>query len=339
MIKVGIIGFGGIARTAHLRPHLESEEKGISKLVAVCDISPEQFEQKSDINIGGSGALLSENVPKYTDWREMLKKEELDMVDICVPTFLHEEITVGALEMGHHVLCEKPMSLNYELCKKMCETAKRMEKRLMIEQCCRFAPEFSYLKKLVSEETYGKVKSAVFKRLSPPPEWGWENWFMDRTRSGGCILDLHIHDIDSIRYILGDPNSVSCCTQDLYSGKDIAHSRLMYDNFSVLAIGDWSRKGAPFEWGFDVRLEKATVVRNNDGITVYPTDGEKFKPAFSGKTLHHAAIDYFIDCLVNNKENTMNTPEDSALSVKLINTLIESSEKNGEFVKFDSKLI
>ena len=334
MIKVGIIGFGGIAQSAHLKPHLELEAKGITKLVSVCDVCPERFEKNVDINIGESLVSLGSDVKKYSDWRMMLEKEDIDMVDICVPTFLHEEITIGALETGHHVLCEKPMSLNYEACQKMCETAKRMGKKLMIGHSFRFDPKLSYLKKLVDDGTFGKVKSAVFKRLSPPPVWGWDNWFMDNKRSGGCILDLHIHDVDAIRYIMGEPTSASCCTQDVYSKRDIAHTRLMYDDFSILATCDWTRQGIPFEWEFSVALEKATVVGNCDGVSVYKRNEEKISAVIDNKKSHQREIEYFIDCLVRNKENIMPTPEDSALSVKLINTLIESSDKNGEFVEF-----
>ena len=335
MIKVAMIGFGGIAQSAHLTPHFEIEKKGISKLVAVCDIRPEQFDTQIEINIGGSDAKLRDDIKRYTDWKEMLEKEDIDMVDICVPTFLHAPIAIGALEMGCHVLSEKPMSLNYGLCKEMYETADRVGKKLMIAQCCRFGPAYLYIKKLVDENTYGKTKSAVLTRLGAAPMWSWENWYMDENRSGGAILDLHIHDIDLIRYIWGNPNSVSCCAQDINSGKDIAHSRLMYDDFSVMAIGDWSREKVGFETGTTVSSEKATVIRKGGKITVYPRgDAEAFSPELPPIDSYQAEIEYFMDIIANNKENKENDPKDSALSVKLVNTLVESSEKNGEFVPF-----
>lgn len=334
MIRIGIIGFGGIAQSAHLKPHLELEAKGISKLIAVCDICPERFDEKMEINIGGAEVSLGADVKKYTDWRRMLENEELDMVDICVPTYLHADIAIEALETGHHVLCEKPMSLNYELCKKMCETAKRVGKKLMIAQCCRFSPAYLYLKELVANNTYGKIKSGVFSRASMQPVWGWDNWFLDYKRSSGVILDMHIHDIDFIRYAFGEPKSVSCSTSDIYSQKDIAHSRLMYDDFSLLAIGDWSREGTEFESYFIIAFEHATVKSIGYDVTVYPRGGEAFSPELDDVDIYQAEIEYFIDCIENNKENITNSPEDSALSVKLVKALIESSDKNGEFVEF-----
>ena len=334
MIKVGIIGFGGIAQSAHLKPYLNLEEKGKVKIVAVCDVDPKKFEKKIEINTGSTNASLKTNVRKYTDWKELISNEELDMVDVCVPTFLHKEITVKALDCGLNVLCEKPMSLKYDDCKEMCEVSIRSGKKLMIGQCLRFGPAYVYLKKLIEEGTYGKIKTGVFQRLSPPPVWGWDNWFMDYQRSGGCLLDLHIHDIDMVRYLWGEPNAVSCCTTDVYSKKDIAHSRLMYDDFSVLAIGDWTRMGLPFTRKYEVAFENATVIYDEKGVNVYPRNGEAFAPEIDSTPAHQAEIEFFVKCIEEGKEVTGNIPEDSALSVKLVNTLAESSDKNGEFVDF-----
>ena len=334
MVKVAIVGFGGIVHSTHLKAHMELENKGITKLVAVCDVCPEKFEEKLEINIGGADVTLGEDVKKYTDWKEMLANEDIDLVDVCVPTYLHAEVAIGALESGHHVMCEKPMSLKYETCLEMCAAAKKSGKKLMIGQCCRFGAPYLYIKKLIDEGTYGKVKSAVFQRLSPPPVWGWDNWYLDVNRSSGCVLDLHIHDIDYTRFVFGNPEKVSCTTTDMFSGKDIAHSRLMYKDFSVMAIGDWSRDGVPFELNCSITFEKATLTRLGPAIKVYPHGGEAFDAEYEPNDMYAAEIAYLVDCIENNKEIEGNIPEDSALSVKLVNTLIESADKNGEFVPF-----
>lgn len=337
MLKVAMIGFGGIAHSAHIKPHLELEKKGVSKLIAVCDICAERFNEKIAINIGGSDVTLSDSVKKYADWKEMLEKEDVDVVDICVPTFLHKEVSIGALESGHHVICEKPMSLTYDSCKKMCETAKRVGKKFMIGQSVRFSAAMVLIKKIIDEGVYGKVKSAMFHRLSAPPKWGWENWYMDYNRSKSCIMDLHIHDIDYIRHVFGEPKGVSCHTADVYAGKDIAHSRLFYDDFSVMAIGDWSREGLPFQSGCTIAFENATLVRDGNTITISPRGEESFVAEYEPNNSHMAEIEYFMDCVENDKEITLSVPQSTALSVKLINTLIESSNENGAFVPFTAE--
>ncbi|MBR4072676.1 MAG: Gfo/Idh/MocA family oxidoreductase, partial [Clostridia bacterium] len=179
MIKVAMIGFGGIAQAAHLPAYINLEKQGKAKLVAICDIDEKRFTAKMEINIGGAETSVGEEIKKYTDWREMLKKEDVDMVDICLPTFLHADTAIEALNMGYHVLSEKPMSLCYEDCLRMCDAAKKADKKLMIGQCLRFGDDYNFLKEAIENNTFGKVLSGTFRRMSGPPIWGWDNWFMD----------------------------------------------------------------------------------------------------------------------------------------------------------------
>lgn len=334
MIKVAIIGFGGIAHGAHLPAyaHLLQEKK--AELVAVCDIDPAQFEKKAELNIGGEDVDLGATLRRYTDWREMIAAERPDMVDICLPTFLHAEVAIGAMELGCHVLSEKPMSLNFADCRRMCDTAKATGKYLMVAQCLRFSGAYAFLKGVVAENTYGKALGGVFRRLSGPPVWGWNNWFCDENRSGGCLLDMHIHDLDIIRYLFGEPRAVNCTAADLYSGKDIVHSQLHFDGFSMLAIGDWSQKGLPFTADYRLAFEKATVDLSNGKITVYPREGEPFEPEFDQSNMYANEIEFFVNLLTTGATNEKNPPESAACSVKLVEALRESAKQGGVRVPF-----
>lgn len=335
MIKAAIIGFGGIAKAAHMPGYARLEKEGKIKLVAVCDIDPKRFEGKMEINIGGSNTSVNNEVKKYNDWREMLKNEEIDMVDICLPTNLHAETAIEVLEMGYNVLSEKPMSLCYEDSARMCEVAEKNGKKLMIGQCLRFSNEYNYIKKVVEEKEFGKVLSATFRRLSTPPTWGWNNWFMDKNLSGGCLFDLHIHDIDIVRHIFGEPKTVACVSQDVYAGNDIVHSRLNYNNFSVLAIGDWSRKNMPFIADFSVAFEKATVELADGTITVYPRDDEAYEPEVEAIDMYGAEIEFFAKMLETDCENATNPPESAAKTIRLIEKLGESALENGMVLPFE----
>lgn len=334
MLKTGLLGLGGIGKSAHLPPHLLLEKEGVSKLVAVCDISPERFESNIETNVGGS-AILPDEIHRYTDFEEMIKSEELDIIDICLPTYLHAPYTLRALETGHHVLCEKPMSLDYESCQLMCDTAKKMGKKLMIGQCNRFSAAHLLLKKYVLEKTFGEVKNVLFTRFSTTPDWGWENWFLDADRSGGAMLDLHIHDIDYARFVFGEPLAASCYTESITSRRDVVHTRLIYKDFSATAVCDWSRKGMPFETICTIAFEEATVTRKGSVVTVAPRNGEKaYEPEITLVNYYLEEIRAFMECVINDTEPE-NLPEDSALSVKLVNALMESSDKNGEIIKFN----
>lgn len=334
MIKVAILGFGGIAKNAHLPAYQKLEESGKVKLVAVCDVDSSRFTSDMGINIGASDSVLGGDVNTYTDWREMVEKEDFDMVDICLPTYLHAEMAIEMLNRGYHVLSEKPMSLEYADCLKMCEAAKAADRKLMIGQCLRFGNEYAFLKDAIDKGTFGKVLTGTFRRMSGPPIWGWDNWFMDYERSHGCILDMHIHDIDMMRHLFGEPVEVSCNTADIYSGKDIAHTRLFFPEHSMLIIGDWSQNGIDFNADYRVAFEKATVDFAAGQIKVYPRGGEAYTPDWEPNNFYEGEIVYFIDMLINNTENTLNPPESAARSVALINTMCESADKNGEKVMF-----
>ena len=334
MIKVAILGFGGIAQSAHLPAYVELEKEGKAKLVAVCDIDPARFDTKLSINLAEAKDTLPESVHRYTDWHEMIKIEEIDMVDICLPTFLHADTAIELLNGGYHVLSEKPMSLCYEDCLRMCKAAETSGNRLMIGQCIRFCDQYTFLKDAVEDGRFGKIKTGLFRRMSRPPIWGWDNWFMDYERAHGCVLDMHIHDIDFIQYTLGLPQAVSCTTQDIYSRRDIAHTKLHYPDFAISVIGDWSQEGLPFTADYRVAFENATVDYKDDKVTVYPRDGEPYSPELDNTSFYSKEIRYFVDMLQNGTENIINRSESAALSVKLVEELCKSADLNGQVVPF-----
>ena len=337
MINVALIGFGGIAQAAHAPAYMELAKQGKARLVAACDICPERFLEKMEINIGGADKTYGEALHQYVDWREMLEKENIDMVDICLPTFLHAEVAIEVLKLGYHVLCEKPMSLSYELSQQMINAANESGKKLMIGLCLRFSNPHNYVKKVIDEKTFGDVKGAYFQRLSGPPVWAWENWYMDFERSHGCILDMHIHDVDLARYFFGEPKSVSCVTGDVCCGKDIVHSRMMYEGFSAMAIGDWSLEGTQFNSDFRVQFERATVACTNNVITVYPRGEEAYQPDILENNCYQSEIEFFTDWINSDIENAVNPPESSAQTLNLAETLFASSEQNGAFLTFKTK--
>ena len=254
-MKVAVLGAGGISG-CHVPAWQRIEE---AELVAICDIMPDRLEKYKD-----TGARL------YESCDEMLEKEQIDILDICLPTFLHAEFAIKAMERGINVICEKPISLNKEDVDKVYATAEKNNVKFMIAHVVRFWPEFVFLRDAVVNKTYGKMLTGHMVRLGSTPKWSWENWMRRKECSGLVPFDLHIHDVDIVRYIFGEPQSVSCISQDVYSGNDIIHSRLNYSDFSVLTIGDWSREKMPFIADYSVAFEKATVELSNGAFMVYP---------------------------------------------------------------------
>lgn len=332
MLKGCIVGFGGVAQAVHVPAWKALEEKGIGRLTGAYDVNPAQFDKKVDINIGSAGGERNFNC--YTDLEEILKAEGPDVIDLCVPTPFHAPIAVELLKRGYAVHCEKPMARTYALCADMIRAAREGGGKLMIGQCLRFSPPYRYLKRTVEEGTLGKPLAAVFRRMSGPPLWAWDNWYMDHERSGGCLTDMHIHDLDAARFVFGEPEAVSCVAADVYSKDDVAHSRLHYGGLAVLAVGDWSQRGIGFAADYRVGFEKGTLIYERDVLTVYPSQGEPYAPELPAENMYEKELEYFMAVVLGGGENSINPPESAARTIQLVEKLRESAGRNGAVLPF-----
>ncbi len=334
MVKSVLIGFGGIAQ-AHRSGYSKLADEGKIKLVAAYDICPERFEGKIEINLGKAEVGENESIKFYTNLEEMLNTEKPDMVDICIPSYLHADMAIYMLRRGYHVLSEKPMSLDFENCQRMLDAAKDAKGQLMIGQCLRFYPQYQFLKECIDSGRYGKVLSAFFHRLSAPPVWGWENWFMDYSKAGGCITDLHIHDIDMVRYLFGEPDAVSCRAAHSITKYDSVQTSLFYGDTPITAVGDWTLAQYKFNAGYRVDFEGATVAFENGKVKVYPKDETApFSPDIENVDGITAELRYFADIIEEGKENTENPPASAAMTVKLIETMKKSADEGGKITVF-----
>ena len=332
MLKAGLIGFGGIAKT-HRKAFAALEKEGKATLVAACDIDPSAFTRKIKINIDDGAAELEEHINFYTELDEMLENEELDFLDICVPSFLHSRISAEMLRRGYHVMCEKPMALTYDDCTEMLRAAEESGKELMIGQCLRFYPAFDYLKAAIDDGRFGKVIGGFFERLSAPPVWGWENWFMSPERSGGCITDLHIHDVDIIRYLFGEPDAVSCHASTSICAYDTVHTSFFYGGTPITAVGDWTLSGMKFTANCRVNFERATVTYDKSIMTVYPKDGsEHYTVPLASISGHQGELSFFCDVILGKIRNVKNPASSAACTIRLVEHMRRSAEAAGETV-------
>lgn len=336
-IKVAMLGFGGIAK-AHKKGYEVFEKDGTPiKLVAICDINPAQFDGGTKTNLDSGKKSNLEGINLYTDLDEMIKNEEFEMIDICLPSYLHKEYTVKMLRAGKHVMCEKPMALNSADCQVMIDTAKECGKQLMVGQCLRFEPLYLFLKDAIDSGKFGKVKNVFMDRLSILPTWGFENWFCDTEKSGGCAMDLHIHDVDMMRFLFGEPEAVSAVGYDDTTRWQVMNSRFFYPNLTPCAIGSWDEsKTTKFRMGYRVRFEKASVILDGSKITVNPDDGESYEVELEKKDRMAEEIRLIASCIADeNVKNTSNPPESALMSVKLVETLCKSADMGGEKIKFN----
>ena len=337
MARIGILGLGFMGKM-HFRCLKALDD---AQIVALCDIDQAKLKggRGEAGNIAGAEEPLDlSGISLYSDFEEMLTREQLDAVSIPLPTYLHCQYTVKALEAGLDVLCEKPMALDAKQCEKMITAATKNGRYLQVGHCIRFWPEYAKTKKIIDTSQYGTVKAATFQRLSLTPTWSWNNWIVDGSKSGGAMLDLHIHDADFVQYLFGMPRAVYAKGVKGPSG-DFDHVVCNYsydDDKVVTAEGGWIM--APsfgFEMSFNIILEKATIsydCTRDPTFKVCPVDGDTFSPEVQPGDGYSIEIAHFID-KVNGKEvPQVLTPAQSLDSIQLI-IAEKKSASSGEKVK------
>ena len=339
MLKVGLIGLGFMGR-GHLENYARLEKEGAPvKLVAVCDIEPGRLEGRDIVtgNIGVGNSVDLSGYKKYTSYDEMLKKEQLDYVDIALPTYLHAEAAVAAMKAGCHVLCEKPMARSVQECEQMIDTARSTGKKLMTAQCLRFWPAYEFLKDCVDSGKFGPVVSAYFFRGGGTPTWSWDGWLLDAPRSGGCLLDQHIHDVDMINWLFGAPDAVSANAMNVVkgSGYDAVSARYMYaDGKVVCAEDDWTINGGfGFDMVFRVNFKKGSVHFGHGKVMAYPVEGDGFEPELPADNGYYREICYFIDCVLNDRPIETCAPESTRNTIAIATAEQESADRGGVLVK------
>lgn len=349
-IRLGLIGLGAMGM-GHFNIYCQLMDEGFPvELVAVCDIDKKKFEsaKNEDTNLeefkGNSVDFSKFNC--YTKYEEMIEKEELDMVSVVLPTYLHYEATVYALRHGLHVLCEKPMALSENLCKIMIDVAKQNNKRLMIGQCLRFWGEYVATKEIIDSGKYGKVVGARFYRGSQNPA---SPWFFERHKGGGALFDQHVHDIDMVNWLFGMPKAVSAIGSVGIpgSGYDIVSANYIYEDGKAVTIqDDWMNFTPGFKMEFRINLEKATIFFDSKGFVVKADEnagveyerymGKPTKdvtPEYVSGQGYYNEVKYFINSILNNTENTVNPPEDSMNTIRLAVAETKSCDLKGQLVE------
>ncbi len=301
-------------------------------VTAVC--TPNERALSNDLNsFGGNlnrdlGTFDFSTVKRYRRWRELVQDSVLDIVDICLPTDLHAEVSIAALEAGKHVLCEKPMALTSADCDRMIAAAQNNNRILMIAQVLRFWPEYVALKDFVAERKFGAVRSAMFFRQCGLPDWS--KWLPISERSGGAVIDLLVHDIDQVISLFGMPQWVSA--KQLGDVDGISATLYYPGGREVRVQGGWFSPGAPLQMGFQVRAERAEMELTPDGLMLSDQTGQRKKVETSGDG-YEAEIIYFMDCIRHGKQPQRCLPADSAQAVKLALAMKQSRTMGGEQVK------
>ena len=345
---VAVIGCGRISNMAHF-PAL-SQIEGV-RVKYACDLILEKAEAAKE------KFPIIENV--ITDYNVALNDEEVDAVFVLTPNYVHYEVTMAALKAGKHVMCEKPVTINYDLSVEMAKEAEKQGKMLNIGVCNRYNKSVEMLEEMNREGKFGNIYHVYcsFRSIRSIPGLGGPFTIKEQS-GGGVLIDWGIHFLDLVLYILGGAKikNVTCD----------AYCELAKDMKSYKYKGMWAADTADIESGTNdvddfisgyVRTDKANISFNGawaqninsnemyidfmgDKAGARLTYGKKFE-LYDGETLEAITPEYdipnmyvcedeaFFEAIesgVKDKNNIENILE----SMKLLESLYKSSDDKKE---------
>ncbi|MCY0875046.1 MAG: Gfo/Idh/MocA family oxidoreductase [Firmicutes bacterium] len=351
-VNVGIIGSGLIARLAHAPGY----QKAGANIVATADLVEDRAKQLAeDFSIAHT----------YTDYRELLARPDIEAVSICVPNYMHKEITIAALEAGKHVLCEKPMAMTVEEATAMLHASEKTGKILMLGFNNRFRSDVQRLKKVIDSGELGDiyyVKTGYIRRRGTP--FGW--FTVKEESGGGPVIDLGVHVIDMTRYLMGNPKPVSVmastyrkfghytlmdtdawCSSDVKEGlrtgeqfdvEDLATAMIRFDNGATMVVeASWASNIGERDSVYASLLGEKAGAQLTPELTVFSEqDGMLTDKKINtvNRNAHAEEIKHFVNCV---KEGT--TPISTArhgVEIQQILNAIYESAKLGRSVDIQS---
>jgi len=226
--RIGIIGVGQIGKH-----HLETYTKVPgAEVVAAADINEAELKRVAE----------RYSIPNvYTDFRELLKRTDIEAVDVCLHNNLHAGVTIAALEAGKHVYCEKPMAGAYCDAKAMLDAARRCSRRLSIQLSTLFARETTIAKRLIDAGRLGHIyhaRSTGFRRRGRPfvDGYGTSNFVKKEIASGGALYDMGVYHISQMLYLLGAP-AVERISGRVYQETGMDEGRRKSSGYNVEELG------------------------------------------------------------------------------------------------------
>ncbi len=266
-LRIGIIGCGRIS-VMHLDSAVASE---LADLVAVCDI-------KEDL---AKAASEKYGVPYYTDYNQMLDKENLDAVHLCLPHYIHTSVAIDAFKKGVNVLSEKPMSIKYEDAVNAVETAEKCGVKYGVIFQCRYNDPSQLVRQRIDDGTLGKVRCGrtTLTWYRPDDFYDDSDWkgTWDK-EGGGVIIDQAIHSLDLANWMIGSTpieiqSSLHNRNHDCMVVEDSAEGLIKYENGALLSF--FAMNNYFVDEPIEIRLlcEKGNAIFSYDKATIEYLDG------------------------------------------------------------------
>ncbi len=300
-IKVGIIGSGGIFRGSHA-PYYEVSER--AKIVAVADVNEQNA--KSQAERFGAEA--------YTDYRQVLDRQDIDAVDVCTHPAPHCEVVVAAAQAGKHILVEKPMCRNVAEADEMIAAADDAKVTLQVAYVMRFDQNRMKLKQLLDDGTLGEMHLAYCNQV------GWFNpdrhpWLFIKEQSGGMLVEQAIHNLDAWLWLYGGVSSVYAQTSHVQLGGTYPEQEKAVENNATIIfkfksggtgmlIKSWAAEIG--HGGEGLVCSKGSAILSSPGLRwkLHRQDEETFSPEGRKLSSKGYSIEHWLKCIVGEEEPT-----------------------------------
>lgn len=321
MKKIAVIGFGFMG-VVHAKNIIRSQQL---KLCGIVDCKKDVFD-----GIGNAGNLGKfdfsierlQEVPVYKSLEECCQKEMPDAVCICVPLFLHYEMTKKAIDFGLDVLLEKPFCSTLEEGRELIRLAQERQKILMVAHCVRFSAPWQFLLECIRDERYGKLKLLSTNRIGGEPTWGvWRDTKVIKS-CGGSIMDLLIHDIDFAHYCLGAPSVIKTnLHREEYWELQFNYRN---DTPTVSIKGGFLHRHSAFSSEYAANFEHAGIRYNTlEPQTVYiGTDAGATSLICEGD-MYSDEMEYFAACIEKRTSPLKCLPEESLKAVGVCHKIMQ----------------
>jgi len=308
----------------HLGAYRKAAAAGFpNRIVAVCDQDPERRAGRA----GAQGNLEAQqasqpmfdprDVLATAEVDELLANDEVGLVSICTHTDTHVDIALRALTAGKHVLVEKPVAVASRDVARLALAARGAATLCMPAHCMRFWPAWAWLRERVVAGDLGAVRGATFRRLAARPAWA-RAFYEDTPRSGGALVDLHVHDADFVRWCFGDPDGVS-------SAGDAHHLTTLYRYAGgpahVVAEGGWDHSpGWAFRMRYTVVFDHATADfdMGREPELLLARGGELEPVAVAGTDGYDGEVRHLLECIGTGSRELRVTMDDAEAIARLL---------------------
>lgn len=259
-LRVGIVGIGFMGWIHYLAYR---RVPGV-EIAAICTRDKKKLAgdwRSIRGNFGPPGEIVDvSGIKQYADVSDLLADPDIDLIDNCLPPYLHRDVSLQALRAGKHVFVEKPMALTVADCMAMLAESKRRRKQILVGHVLPFFPEYVQARQVIAGGKYGRLLGGSFKRIISDPLW--LNDFYDPKRVGGPLVDLHVHDAHFIRLVFGMPQRVVSQGRRRGSVVEYCNTHFYFSDPSLVVSatsGVIHQQGRGFTHGFEIHLEKGTM--------------------------------------------------------------------------------